>query len=84
MSGLNAGGARALDPMRVMSVPYTLNAETGLICIYIGDRKDLEACSTRIIVEKSNPALHIYGYPEPARAVKHCAALKTGGRTLKG
>lgn len=57
----------SVDPMRVMSVPSTLNAEAGLTCLYVGDRKDLEACTARTVIERSNPALHIYGYPEPAR-----------------
>jgi hypothetical protein len=60
----------SVDPMRVMSVPQTLNAETSLICLHIGNRKDLDACSARAIIERANPALQIYGYPEPIRAVK--------------
>lgn len=73
----------SVDPMRVLSAPSTLNGETGLTCLYVGDRKDLEACTARTVVKKANPALHVYGYPEPAWAVKTCSA-KTEGRTLEG
>ena len=60
----------SVDPMRVLSVPNSLNAETGLMCSYIGDRKGLEATSIRNLIYYSNPALSIYGYPEPVKAVK--------------
>jgi hypothetical protein len=60
----------SVDPMRVVSVPNSLNAETGLTCSYIGKRKDLESTSMRNMVYLSNPALTIYGYPEPVKAVK--------------
>jgi hypothetical protein len=60
----------SVDPMRVVSVPNSLNAETGLICSYIGERKDLENKSISSLVYCSNPALTLYGYPEPVKAVK--------------
>jgi DNA primase catalytic subunit len=60
----------SVDPMRVISMPNSLNAETGLKCTYIGDRKDLEKTSIDELIYRSNPALEIYGYPEPLRAVK--------------
>jgi hypothetical protein len=60
----------SVDPMRVVTVPNTVNAESGLICSYIGNRKDLEARSIHSLVCSSNPALSIYGYPEPLLAVK--------------
>jgi DNA primase catalytic subunit len=60
----------SVDPMRVISVPDTLNAETGLKCLYIGKRKDLEDISINALLYHSNPALEIYGYPEPVKAVK--------------
>jgi DNA primase catalytic subunit len=60
----------SVDPMRVISVPNSLNAETGLKCLYIGNRKDLENISINALLHHSNPALDIYGYPEPAWAVK--------------
>ena len=60
----------SVDPMRIVSVPNSLNAETGLICSYIGNRKDLEAKSIYNLIQSSNPALSVYGYPEPVKAVK--------------
>jgi len=60
----------SVDSMRVVSVPNSLNAETGLIWLYIGGRKDLENKSVRNLIHCSNPALTLYGYPEPVKAVK--------------
>jgi DNA primase catalytic subunit len=60
----------SVDPMRVISVPNSLNAETGLKCIYVGDRKDLENMTINSLLYHANPALEIYGHPEPAGAVK--------------
>ena len=45
----------ATDPMRVVTVPYSLNAKSGLICIHIGNRKRLEKLTVKEIVEKSLP-----------------------------
>jgi hypothetical protein len=56
--------------MRVISVPNSLNAETCLKCLYIGDRKDLENMTILSLSYHANPALEIYGHPEPAGAVK--------------
>lgn len=56
----------SVDPMRIITVPNSLNAESGLVCSYIGDRKDLESITTYKIIEYSDPSLLIYGYPEPA------------------
>jgi len=65
----------SVDPMRIITVPHTLNAETGLVCIYIGDRKDLELQTIENIVAQSQPLKELYGYPEPnqARVMKNCA-----------
>jgi len=81
------------DPMRIITVPSTLNAESGLVCTYIGDRKDLELQTVENIVTNASPMLQRYGYPEPVeqgiaktgwpsklRAVKHMH--KTGGRNM--
>ena len=57
----------SVDPMRLVTVPNTVNAESGLICSYIGNRKDLEAKSIHSLVCSSNPALSVYGYPEPVK-----------------
>jgi DNA primase catalytic subunit len=53
----------SVDPMRIVTVPNSLNAETGLKCIYIGDRKDLEKLTISRILERSKP--NIYCHPEP-------------------
>ena len=63
----------SVDPMRVLSVPSSLNAETGLVCQYIGNRKVLEALSVRHIIENSNVTRFIYGCPELQRAMKYFA-----------
>ena len=60
----------SVDPTRVIAVPNTLNAETGLKCQYIGTRKDLENKRIYWLLYEANPALQIYSYPEPAWAVK--------------
>lgn len=52
--------------MRIITVPNSLNAETGSVCSYIGDKKDLESLTTHRIVGYSDPSLFLYGYPEPA------------------
>jgi DNA primase catalytic subunit len=53
----------SVDPMRIVTVPNSLNAETGLKCIYIGDRRDLEKLTISRIMEASKP--NIYCHPEP-------------------
>jgi hypothetical protein len=55
------------DPMRIITVPETLNSESGLICRFIGDRKDLERLSVEQILLNSVPLGSLYGYPEPLR-----------------
>jgi len=60
----------SVDPMRVISLPNSLNAETGLKCLYIGGRKDLENMTINTLLYHANPTLEVYGYPEPAWAVK--------------
>lgn len=59
------------DPMRIITVPNTLNAETGLICTYVGNRKELELQTVENITVRSQPIKELYGYPEPFKAVKH-------------
>jgi len=65
----------SVDPMRVITVPGTLNAETGLKCIYIGDRRTLEYRTIENILWQANTAGDRYGYPEPLRlgVMKPCA-----------
>jgi DNA primase catalytic subunit len=63
----------SVDPMRVLAVPGSLNADCGLICTYIGDRQDLEKASVRDVVERSKPTSLIYCHAEPARAMRFAA-----------
>ena len=51
--------------MRVITVPSTLNGESGLVCTYIGDRKDLELQTVENIIANAKPIQELYGYPEP-------------------
>jgi len=60
----------SVDPMRVITVPDTLNGETGLKCIYIGDRKALEARTIETILWQAQSTRERYGYPEPRRVMK--------------
>lgn len=60
----------SVDPMRIITVPCTLNADSGLVCTYIGDRKDLELQTVENIIVNSQPVKELYSYPEPERAMK--------------
>ncbi len=51
----------SVDPMRIISVPQTLNASTGLVCRLIGSRVDLERKSVSRILDEANPSLTIWG-----------------------
>ncbi|MDH5686337.1 MAG: hypothetical protein OEZ48_00505 [Candidatus Bathyarchaeota archaeon] len=63
------------DPMRIISVPYSLNAETGLVCVPVGNRKTLERLTIEEIIKMASPyshnlldqsALDLYNaHPEP-------------------
>jgi len=46
--------------VRVVSVPGSLNAESGLICLHVGDRRDLERIKIRDLVERSKPTPYIW------------------------
>jgi hypothetical protein len=50
----------SVDPMRVISVPYSLNASTMLVCKPIGNRVDLERKSVTRILDEANPSLEIW------------------------
>jgi hypothetical protein len=43
----------SVDPMRVVTLPNTLNADTSLKCLYLGIPTDLEKLSMRQLVEMS-------------------------------
>lgn len=51
----------SVDPKRVITVPNTLNAESGLVCTYIGDKKDLELQTIQNILVKAQPIKEVYG-----------------------
>jgi len=44
----------ASDPMRIVSVPYSLNAATGLVCIPIGDRQTLERLTVDDLIKNAS------------------------------
>jgi hypothetical protein len=46
----------ACDPMRVISFPDSLNAETGLICSYLGSREKFESVGLTEILRESRRA----------------------------
>lgn len=48
-----------VDPLRVHSVPRTLNGDTGLIVAPVGRRADLEALTVSRILEEANPTRYI-------------------------
>ena len=50
----------SVDPMRVISVPYSLNGSTMLICKPIGSRLDLERKSVTRILDEANPSLALW------------------------
>jgi hypothetical protein len=57
----------SVDPLRIVSVPMSINGETGLICTFIGDRNDLEKRSVNSIFEESRPERYIFNVaPIPA------------------
>lgn len=68
----------SVDPMRVITVPNTLNGDTGLKCIYVGDRKALERRTVENILWQAKALEVRYGYPElTIRAMNY--PHKTGG-----
>jgi DNA primase catalytic subunit len=61
----------SVDPMRVVTVPNTINAKTGLVCRYLGNRKTFEKLSIPQIFDKSKTFGKFsryrtsHSYPEP-------------------
>lgn len=43
------------DPMRVVALPGSLNASSGLICMFIGSRMDLEKADIHSLLKKADP-----------------------------
>jgi DNA primase catalytic subunit len=52
----------SVDPMRVVTVPNTVNGKTGLICTFIGAPRDLERLAISEVLDLSKTFPH--GYPE--------------------
>jgi hypothetical protein len=50
----------SIDPMRVMTVPKTLNLDTGLICLHIGTPNDLESTNIPSMLEEAAPTRYIW------------------------
>lgn len=67
----------SVDPMRVVTVPNTLNGKTGLICKYIGDRKDLERLGIHDLLGESMAFSKFDGYPEPLESSIEKARVQT-------
>ena len=53
----------SIDPMRVVTVPNTLNGKTGLICSYLGGIKEFEKLSVAQILDKSMDFAKFHRYP---------------------
>jgi hypothetical protein len=47
------------DVMRVITVPESLNGESGLICSYLGDPKEFTRMSVEDIVKKARGLKHV-------------------------
>jgi hypothetical protein len=43
----------SVDPMRIVTVPNTMNGKTGLVCSYLGTVKDLDNLTILEIVENA-------------------------------
>jgi DNA primase catalytic subunit len=68
----------SVDPMRVVTVPNTLNGKTGLVCRFIGTPIDLELLSIDELLEMSK-AFPVHGYPEALEgsSVSHNGPMKS-------
>ena len=66
----------SVDPMRVITVPNTINGKAGLICRFIGTPKDLESLTIPEVIEMSKTFLD--GYPEPLESPLATAEGTTG------
>jgi hypothetical protein len=54
----------SVDPIRVVTIPYTVNGKTGLVCRFIGSPRDLKLLTIPELLEgsKTYPS---QCYPEP-------------------
>jgi hypothetical protein len=48
------------DPMRMMTVPFTLNGETGKICFYVGGPREFEKLTFQEILRRSDASQYVY------------------------
>jgi DNA primase catalytic subunit len=77
----------SVDPMRVVTVPNTINGKTGLICRFIGSPKDLEKLTITQVIGMSKTFLQ--SCPEPlesplATAKGTTGAMKTRAKNFVG
>jgi hypothetical protein len=72
--------------MRVVTVPNTLNGQTGLICSHVGDRKELDKRTIQELLIKSREFAKFHGYPEPLESSRaklgSNGAMKTCAKNL--
>jgi len=54
----------SVDPMRVVTVPNTVNGKTGLVCSFIGDSEDFERLTIPELLDKSKESARFHSYPE--------------------
>ncbi len=69
------------DPMRVMTVPGSLNGETGLVCFEVGDPAEFEKITMKELVVRSDARKHLYntGF-HTASDLVHAHPEPSGGR----
>jgi hypothetical protein len=60
----------SVDPMHVLTVPGSLNGESGFICRLMGRRQELEGVTIPEIMQLSNPTLIIYSHAEAYKPMK--------------
>jgi DNA primase catalytic subunit len=74
------------DPMRVVTVPNTLNAETGLVCSFIGGPRDLEPLSISEILDGAKEYFRFSSHAEtlenPADWLGGNGSVKTCAKNL--
>jgi len=69
------------DPMRVMTVPGSLNGRTGKICFLVGDSHDFERLTLEEVINKSDSRKYLYnnGF-QAASSLVHSHPEPYGGR----
>jgi len=76
----------SVDPMRIVTVPNTLNGTTGLVCRYLGNRKDLERLAISELLERAKEFCKFHSYPEPLESplarVECNGAMKSCAKNL--